>query len=327
MPLSFSVCDLPQVLREVGQGKPFSYAEFIKHALYHPKHGYYIRPGRMRVGHHAEADFYTSESLGAVFARLAARAAWERAGARGDLTLVEIGAEPDGGITMHACPPFSAAQVRRVGASLEGLPPCVVFCNELLDAQPFNRLVFSGGRWVELGVAADAEGLHEVLLPEPSPEVAARLHEFPSSADEGYRIDLPLGAERILALIARQPGVQAIVAYDYGLDWEDLCRRRPAGTARAYRRQQLVPSLLENPGGQDITCHVCWDHLERVLRAAGFDDIRLERQEAHIVRHAVPEIERIVRQGTLRERATLNELLHPARMGSAFQVLSARRGS
>jgi SAM-dependent MidA family methyltransferase len=227
---------------------------------------------------------------------------------------------------MHACPPFSAAQVRRVGASLEGLPPCVVFCNELLDAQPFNRLVFSGGRWVELGVAADAEGLHEVLLPEPSPEVAARLHEFPSSADEGYRIDLPLGAERILAPFARQPGVQAIVAFDYGLDWEDLCRRRPAATPPApTAASSLSRRCSRTPGGQDITC-------QRLLGSPGTrpgaqrasTTSRSNGRRSHIVRHAVPEDRTHRAPGhTARARATHNELLHPARMGSAFQVLSA----
>lgn len=307
--------------------RPLPYATFIQHALYHPELGYYTNRGRHRVGHDAGADFYTAESLGPVFARLAVAAAHRRATSAGiDIAeLVECGAEAGAGITPHASPPFAAARAIHVGESIALEAPCVVFCNELLDAQPFHRLLCTGTDWVELGVGVEAGQLVEVQLDVPTPEVAPLLPTLPIPHAQGYRIDLPLGAEALLRHMATQPGVRCIVAFDYGLDWGDLLHRRPAGTARTYHRQQLGTDLLARPGGQDITCHVCWDRLEAVLREAGYQDVRMERQEAFLVRNAAPELTLLMQQGTMEERATVRELLHPTRMGSAFQVLSATR--
>lgn len=279
------------------------------------------------MAHAADADFYTSESLGVVFARLVVAAAWQRAAALGGggLSFVELGAESADNVAAHACPPFAGARAISLGGDFTIEEPSIAFCNELLDAQPFHRVIFDGQRWVELGVAVDGASLRELPLPELSPEVAALAHELPSEAQPGYRIDLPLRAEALLREIARQPGVRGIVAFDYGLDWEDLVLRRPAGTARTYRRNHLGTDLLAHPGEQDVTCHVCWDRLERVLAEEGFHDVRLERQEAHFMRHAQTELARLLREGSPGEQATLRELIHPMRLGSAFQVLSALR--
>ena len=104
---------------------------------------------------------------------------------------------------------------------------------------------------------------------------------------------------------------------------------RPGGTARAYFRHEVSRDLLARPGGQDLTCHVCWDRLERVLRGGGFDPVRVERQEAFFLRHAAPAIEALLAAKPAGEfspaRQTLQELLHPAHLGHKFQILSARR--
>ena len=74
---------------------PISYADYIQMALYTERLGYYARK-QERVGRDAQRDFYTAESLGAVFARLVSTAAEDLlpAGIAAQSTFIEIAAEP-----------------------------------------------------------------------------------------------------------------------------------------------------------------------------------------------------------------------------------------
>ncbi|MBN1402993.1 MAG: SAM-dependent methyltransferase [Opitutales bacterium] len=305
-----------------------SFAQFMRIALYEPELGYYANPARKRVGTSKDADFYTSESMGRVFAELVAGACRELVEpcVGEGVTFVELGAEAGASnVASQACPPFEKSLALSLGAEIPDSGNLLLFSNELFDAQPFNRVVRFGGCWRESGVRiVDGQAVEE-LLPELTPEVAAFAPRLPEDAPEGYRMDLPLQAEALMADLARRENVCAIVAFDYGLDWADILHRRPAGTARAYRSHSLCGSLFDAPGEQDLTCHICWDGLENVLRDAGFSDVRLMRQESFFMRHAMPQIEAVMSRGDIVEAGKLRELVHPTRMGAAFQVLVALR--
>ena len=60
---------LQDILKQNCSKSPITYRDFIETALYHPIHGYYTQT-KQRVGRVSQADFYTSESLGKVFAEL-----------------------------------------------------------------------------------------------------------------------------------------------------------------------------------------------------------------------------------------------------------------
>lgn len=322
------VDDFQKFLKQAaGTAGVLSYGAFIEHALYHEEHGYYRRRDRTRVAHAANADFYTSESLGTVFSQLVLEAASQLLHPHKpeEFTFLEIGAEPGQSVASEAEGRFAQSRVLKRGESIPTDAPIVVFCNELFDAQPFYRVVFDGRQWRELGVKVSDEGLTEIFLETPTGAVQEVLQELPVS-EPGYRIDLPLGAEGLMKDLTKPDWNGLLIAFDYGLDWEDLVRRRPAGTARTYYKQSLGTDLLERPGDQDITCHICWDRLEAVLGKSGFCDVKLERQEAFFIRRASPAISRIMQEGDLKAQSTLRELIHPMRMGAAFQVLTARRG-
>jgi len=305
-----------------------TFADFMREALYCPKLGFYERP-RSRVGRSVANDFFTAEAIGPVFADLVVEAARNLVGdeAAKSALFVEIGAEPEGGnVFSHARPAFADGLAVGRGEAFPESGPVVVFSNELFDAQPFHRVVRKGGAWRECGVKiADGRAV-EVVLDELSAPVAAMAGRFPEEAGEGWRIDLPLDAIDLMDEIAARENVIAVIAFDYGLDWNDIFCRRPAGTARAYRNQTLCDDILADPGMQDITCHVAWDGLENVLESRGFSNVATERQEAFFARRAMPGIEKILKRGDLSECGKLRELLHPMRMGEIFQVLSATRG-
>jgi SAM-dependent MidA family methyltransferase len=314
-----------------GPGGVLNYRDFVAAALYAPGVGYYQQAGRPRVGRGAGTDFYTASSLrGGIFGRLlrAAAAKLIEPESPKNYTLIEIGAEPGAGVFGREARPFAQIITRRLGDELTPPARNVIFANEWLDAQPFHRFVFRRGAWRELGVRVDAENLAEVELAAISSVAQSFAPSLPAVAPEEYHLDISLDAEKVLQELTGSLWPGAIILADYGYDWAQLIHERPAGTARAYHQHEISSDLLNRPGEQDLTCHVCWDRLERVLRESGFADVRVERQEAFFMRHAAPEIEKILAEGEgafSPMRQTLQELLHPAHLGGKFQVLAARR--
>ena len=310
-------------------GAPVDFARFMELALYHPEAGYYRRH-RPRVGLEPGTDFHTATSLGPVFGELVVAAALRLLGPEDPqgLTFVELGAEPGGSVLAGVAHPFGAVRTLRLGDDLQATGRCIVFSNELFDAQPFHRLRRSGGRWRETGVVATGATLAEVDLPDFSPAVQAFAGRLPDAAPEGYRLDLPLAAAALCAQLAAGTWTGLFLAFDYGKSWAEMAGELPAGTARAYRQHRQVADLLAHPGEQDLTCHLCWDWLADALATAGFETPVLESQEAFFLHHAATTAERIATaapRGPDPRRSRLQHLLHPALLGQRFQVLWARR--
>ncbi|MBS0632281.1 MAG: SAM-dependent methyltransferase [Verrucomicrobia bacterium] len=304
------------------------FAEFMRLALYDPALGYY-RADRARVGYGPGTDFFTASTSAPVFGELVAAACVNLLRGRDpkEFEFVEIGAEPDRPVLRDVAHPFKTTRTIRVGEPLALTGPCIVFSNELFDAQPFRRFVFRNDGWHEQGVALRAGTLQLVDLPGPPADVPAGT--LPASAPDGYVIDAPLASVALLREIAAQPWTGLFVACDYGKSWAELAEACPAGTARAYHRHTQSNDLLAQPGEQDLTCHICWDWLSAALNDAGFTDTRVDSQESFWVRQA----ERYIAQTISAEAARLSprklalmQLLHPAHLGQKFQVLHARRG-
>lgn len=302
-----------------------TFERFMALALYHPQLGYYRRD-RARVGYAPGTDFYTASTSGPVFGELVAATCVSLLGpdvAR-EHRFVEIGAESPEGILAGVGHPFASAGVVQLGDDAELAGRCIVFSNELFDAQPFRRLVFRRGAWRELGVALRGDTFAEIDLP-----VAAPLPpEFPSTAPDGYIIDAPLAAVALAERLARQKWTGLFVAFDYGKSWTELTSAHPAGTARSYHRHRQSNDLLAQPGEQDLTCHVCWDWLATALSDHGFAAPTVESQEAFFLRRAADYIARVSSEdaaGFSRRKLSLLQLLHPGHLGQKFQVLHARR--
>jgi SAM-dependent MidA family methyltransferase len=323
---STTPCD-PQVLaalrvRAAGKAQ-LSFADFMEVALYGPGVGYYRRD-RPRVGYGEGTDFLTATASAPLFGRLVAAACAELLGsaALSGYDFVEIGAEPGTGILSGISHPFRSVRQLRIGDPLRMEGPLVVFSNELFDAQPFRRFRRRGGAWRELGVGLSESGLSEVEIG------LAGMARLPETAPEGYVVDASVGASALADLIARQPWTGLFLAFDYGKSWNEIAFATPAGTARSYRRHVQGSDLLANAGDQDLTCHVCWDWLGDALRSRGFDEPKVESQEAFFALHCGPLIESLTTSeaGRLsRDKLSLLQLLHPAHMGQKFQAMWAVR--
>ncbi len=297
---------------------------FIQTVLYNERIGYYLQD-RQRVGRNEKTDFYTASNVGTVFPRLivdCARHLLE--GPLEDYVFVEAGPETKSGIlgSLETIP-FRATHLIRPGDPFDIPPKSIVFSNELFDAQPFRRFVFTNGKWCEMGVKLEETGLEWVVI-----DLLESLPELPVSAPEGYVIDWPNKAHEVLQDIAGQDWKGLFIAFDYGLDSPTIFKERPQGTGRTYSNHKMGNDLLERPGQIDITCHVVWDFMEQILRNNRFMDIRLSRQESFFMQFAQSEIQSILENnptGFSREKQSLMELIHPGNMGHQFQVLSALR--
>jgi SAM-dependent MidA family methyltransferase len=301
-----------------------TFARFMALALYHPETGYY-RTSQPRVGYRAGTDFFTASTSGPVFGELVVAACTTLLAGRDphDYAFVEIGAESAQGVLENVVHPFATARTVRAGDAADLAGRCVVFSNELFDAQVFHRYVFRRGAWRELGVALRGDGLVEVELAATTPA------PLPANGHEGGVFDAPLGATALAARLAAQPWTGLFVACDYGRTFRELAENHPAGTARAYYRHTQSNDLLAHPGEQDLTCHICWDWLVDALIQKGFDAPTVESQESFFVRYAGDFIARTTAAEATRfsqKKLSLLQLLHPSHLGQKFQVLHAFRG-
>jgi SAM-dependent MidA family methyltransferase len=316
-------------IQRAGSAGVLSFADFMELALFDAEAGYYAGE-RTRVGHGAGTDFFTSASLGSVFGRLISAAAVTLLGesrAR-ECKFIEIGAEPGCSVLRGVDHVFAAVRTIEMGQPLEIAGAAVVFANELFDAQPFHRLVFRDGAWLEQGVrltrAGGEPGFAWTDLETWSPELESIRGMLPRDAAPGYVLDVPRRAVALLDRISAQPWCGLFLTLDYGRTWRELTEDYPQGTGRAYAAHRQAGDLLATPGEQDLTCHVCWDWLEEALRRGRFDPVRRASQESFLVRHASSAMESIVtrdRNPLSRERTELKQLLHPALLGQRFEAL------
>jgi SAM-dependent MidA family methyltransferase len=300
---------------------------FVDLALYDPIVGYYCRPTQ-RVGYKEGTDFFTASTSGPVFGELVAAACVKLLGERRveEHMFIEIGAETRSGIMEGVAHPFRAARVIKVGETLELSGQCIVFSNELFDAQPFRRFRFLQGRWNELGVTLRDNALVESVLPDAASPTGPL--ELPSVAAEGYTIDAPIAAAKLAEIIVRPSWTGLFVAFDYGKSWRELIEACPAGTARAYFRHTQSNELLAHPGQQDLTCHICWDWLVAALGHHGFARPQIDSQESFFVRNAESYLAAAIAEDASRltaRKRSLMQLLHGSHLGQKFQVLHGLR--
>ena len=313
------------LLRREARGGVVSFARLVETALYAPGLGYYSSE-RVRVGKSTGTDFTTAAALGPMFGQLIAGAAKSLVGDLKAHALVEVGAEPGQSHYAGVASQFAELRTFRFGSTPDFPSRSVLVANELLDAQPFHRFLFQGGVWRELGVRVDGPELTVEPLADYSTTLATDFARSLPVAEEGWIIDAPLAAEELLSKLLSGGWSGAVILLDYGKTVAQCLESSPAGTARAYRSHQLSGAILENLGSQDLTCHVLWDRVEPILAAAGFQGVRLDRQEAFFVKYAGGEMERIALSGDHEATGRLRALTHPAHFGAKFQVLHGVRG-
>lgn len=328
-----------------------TFRQFMELALYHPEHGYYSQP-RTIVG--KEGDFFTNVSVGSLFGKLMVRQfveMWERMEKPEAFTIVEQGAHSGDfandvlqALAQEAPECFAVMRYRIVEPSarlreqqqtkltpfaaktswvesLGDLPPFtgVHFSNELPDAFPVHRVVWTGSTWQEDYVIAHEDGFAWKAGELSTPELTSAVTSIPLPLPAGYKTEINLAAPQWLGDVAGKLERGFILLVDYGYVREQyFTPERRGGTLSAYARHQRQPDPLANPGEQDLTSHVEFSSLlERAgglgLTKCGFTD------QHHFMVGAGADYFQTER--TASERRAFQTLMHPEFMGSSFKVL------
>jgi len=298
---------------------PLAFPEFMAAALYHPEFGYYSDPER-KIGRHG--DFFTSVSVGPVFATILARwvlARWQALDRPDAWRLAELGAH-DGtlmgelvaelqrldarataGLTITVSEPLVARRpiLKQAFADLpvaavevidpatptppQGLPG-VLIANEVLDALPCHLVEFEGTMWVELMVADAGDG-RLILQPGAISEkwLTAATDRLGARFPPGYRTEIRSYREFLQQL--RELLLRGSFLFlDYGFARPEFYHPdRHQGTLRTFSQHRAGDDPLEAPGQQDLTAHVDFTAVAKAAEALGMEPTRFQPQEKFLI--------------------------------------------
>ncbi len=227
----------------------------------------------------------------------------------------------------------------------------VIFCNELLDALPVQRLAWDAARsvWFECGVTFSNGRFGWTRLtdqPPPNPRPAPGWNDCSESRGtirlaapdwpvgllnalpDGFTIDLCPAASEWWAQAAGLLDCGKLLAIDYGLTTEELfAPERTGGTLRAYCKHHLSADVLQDPGEQDITAHVNFTGLQEVGEWAGLTTELCSTQERFLTRIASKSFRSLAGPGgwTRGRTRQFQTLTHPTHLGHSFRVLLQAR--
>jgi SAM-dependent MidA family methyltransferase len=262
------VTPLTAILRdEIARSGPISFHRFMDAALYDPTHGYYRQP---RDPFGKDGDFFTAEQLQPVFGILIAariRMLYREMSEPSDFTVVELGP----GHVEHALACSMNWKPIPYGADLPGRFQGVVFSNEFFDALPVHRVVWIAGEPRQSLVGWRDDRFIWVDGPPVTPEIRAYLDRYFPDSPARSSAEVNLDALRWMERISQRLESGYVFTIDYGYTAVES-KRFPDGTLMSYRRHVAREDVLKEPGGQDITSHVCFPALE----GHGFQTARFE---------------------------------------------------
>jgi SAM-dependent MidA family methyltransferase len=307
---------------EIKRKGPMRFDAFMRHALYHPEHGYYTK--KPKIGR--EGDFYTSVSVGPLFGRLLARQFWQMwclLDKPEPFWIAEQGAH-DGQLArdilewcQRETPIFRAAlryaivdgphvadTVARSLVQLErDKPTGVFFSNELVDA-------FDTFTWIERPL--ESLDLKQALAERPIPEV------------EGYTTEINLSASEWMENVGQAMHRGYVLTLDYGFPSHHYyAPERTSGTLTAYARHKRAEDVLAHVGEQDITTHVDFTSLARAGQRGGLTHLGFVDQQRFLTGIAHDELSGAEgpRAGVAANTAAFQTLTHPQHLGARFFAL------
>jgi NADH dehydrogenase [ubiquinone] 1 alpha subcomplex assembly factor 7 len=283
-----------EIRRRIALAGPMPVAEYMALCLLDPAFGYYTT----RDPFGARGDFITAPEVSQMFGELIglwASAVWKQMGAPENVRLIELG--PGRGTMMkdvlravQIVPKFRAAIVAhlvevspRLKAQQEktlegaGVPilwhgalaevpkgPAIILANEFFDALPVNQAIKTERGWHERRIQIDSSGhLAFTVTPEAIPLFQNLLPPALRAARAGaifeWRADT--AAIEVGRRIADSQGAALVI--DYGHTETGLGETLQAVGQHAYA------DPLTFPGSLDLTAHVDFQSLARVVEAMG----------------------------------------------------------
>lgn len=347
-----------RIVAEIATSGPMRFDRYMELCLYDPESGFF-GAGRGAPGH--RSDFVTSAETSRWFGSLIAGWALDVVGRR-SAAAIDVGAGSG-----HLAGELSEAwidigevyAIERSGparAALAGSLPsvtigsdldvvsttgsAVVVGNEIMDNMPAALARATEHGWAEVAVDTDGDVLEFVDI-ESRPEVEAWCSDVFGEIAPGTLVTAQLALhDWIVDLMGRFTWLRCCLI-DYAATSDVLATRRPNEIVRAYRSHRAVSSLLDDPGGTDLTVDV---NIDGVARAVGSADASLETTDQRTFLAGLGALEliedfriderdlasrgRIMEQLMVRsERIDLEAILDPAGFGgfTVFTIVSNGR--
>ncbi|MFK7851330.1 MAG: class I SAM-dependent methyltransferase [Akkermansiaceae bacterium] len=327
------------------------FPKFLEIALYDPEFGYYARPPK-QVGR--SGDFYTSVSVGPLFGRILARRFlkwWLENGSPSAWRLVELGAH-DGKLAADILAEIAAINPTAWGSlefcSIEPLPqlrkaqhqrldplasklhiaesaneisadsaPTILYGNEVLDALPFHLIRMRNKTWMELFVTEHFEFTEQ----EPSARLQDKLKIIGNNFPENYQTEIRTSFQDFLEPLLAIGNIELLLFIDYGFaspEYYDTYRSK--GTMRTFSKQKAAEDPFQDIGQIDITAHVDFTDLSRVLIEKGIHPSHFSNQSSYLT-HLAAEM---ITNEEIKDRHTVAQfqtLTHPSQLGNRFHAI------
>ena len=198
----------------------------------------------------------------------------------------------------------------------------VVIANEVLDAIPAKRLIFSGGRFIELGVDFVNGNFQWKTLDE---SYLKPLTTLPTICDEGFITEVNLQALAWIDSLYSSMNKGTVLLIDYGMDrYEYHHPQRKDGTLRCYYQHKASENPFDNIGKQDITTSVNFSDIAEHAVEAGFELSGYCTQSMFLISLGIEnfllEEEDDEKRNALAQE--IKQLVLPSAMGETFKVLA-----
>ena len=213
----------------------------------------------------------------------------------------------------------------------------IIFSNELLDAFPTHRVRWNASEkaWFEWGVARVDEKFTWAKMAHTRDAATAMIEEENSASGfqlptellavlpDGFSVDLCPSARQWWSQAAKTLRRGYLMTIDYGLEAEQFYQpQRADGTLRSYRKHQLQPDVLTEPGTRDITTMVNFTAIRRAGEAAGLETVAFESQSRFLTSILADHMQNFGSEFSQNPALAgqFKTLIHPDHMGRAFQV-------
>lgn len=342
---------------EINSGGPLAFHDYMNHALYHTKWGYY-RSGKIKIGE--AGDFTTAPEISDLFSFCLARQCIEIRQAIGDhYSILECGAgrgtmalsileylSQNDRLPKHyyilelsghmkalqkelilSKHPEWAGRVQWLSAwpqaqSFEGM----VLANELFDAMPVHLFRYDGSAFLQAHVSLE-DGQLSMSWPRATPVLESSLESLQVNFSKGYQSEWNPSIDGWLGALASILKRGALIAMDYGFERSVYYHPdRMMGTLMCHYKHQAHTDPLLFPGCQDITSHVDFTHLSQAAKKGGWDLQGFVSQANGLINAGLMGLISSDMGASWQQKQAMNRLVHPAEMGELFSWIGVSQG-
>lgn len=332
---------------------PFS--KYMKMALYDPEYGYYNNLSH-KFG--AKGDFITAPNISKLFAvaitnqikelcnNFITANILEIGGGNGQLLLdilSIIGHSINKYYILELSGNLAQLQQQRLQEqlpqyldkviwlnSLPNLFNGIILANEVLDAQPFERVMWENGDILQIGVGVDKKNdlLYKSKIADIELKDLAKNLQQNNNILESYISEINLNNRGFIKSLSQSLNKGAIILIDYGYSQREYYSlERKNGTLRGFFRHHQLENILVYTGLIDITASVDFTAIAEVAIENNLDFIGYTTQANFLINCDILEFMEIARTEKsdleyLQLSNQLMKLTSPNEMGDIFKVIA-----